>query len=99
MTLPSLRNLETIGLLFTLFPGLVTYLIVRLLTCRDSRLDAVQAILYGLAYTVLAHFFWAIAKWPGSYLPTPDIVGLGSTAIILGIGISVSLKYFAAHLN
>ena len=76
-----------------IFPGLVTYPIVRLLTSLDSKLDAAQAILHGLAYTLLAHFFWAIAKWPGSYLPTPDFVGLGSIASALGVAISVSIKY------
>lgn len=51
-----------------------------------------EAILQGLAYTLLAHALWAICQMPGSWLPTPDIVGLSLCAIFIGLLLSVAIN-------
>lgn len=92
MKLPSLSDEKALGLLFTLFPGLLTFLIVRLLTAREKKLDAVEAILHGLAYTLLVNLIWELLCWPGSYIPTSDIIGLGLTSVALAIGLSLAIN-------
>lgn len=87
LTLPSIGSLDTLGAVFALLPGLLTYVIVRALTARERKLDAIEAILHGLAYTLLVHAIWAILTlW--SWIPTPDMPGLSLCAI--GIGIVVA---------
>ena len=89
LSLPKLGSLDSLGILFALLPGLLTFLVVRELTARERKLETVEAVLHGLAYTLIVHAIWAILTLK-SWLPTPDIVGLSLTSIGLGIGVSVA---------
>lgn len=81
--LPDVGKLDSLGILFSLLPGLLTYVVQRALSGREQKLEAVDAILHGLAYTVLVHAVWAVlTMW--SWFPTPDIFGLCACAIALG---------------
>jgi hypothetical protein len=44
--------------------------------------------LWALAYTLLVHAIWEFAKLPGSWIPTPDIIGLSLSAVALGLTLS-----------
>jgi hypothetical protein len=86
--MPNIADLETLEVLFALLPGLVTFLVHKALTRRERNIDATEAVLWGLAYTLLVHALWVLAKLPGSLIPTPDIVGLSLTAVALGVALS-----------
>lgn len=88
MKLPDVGQVASLGILFTLLPGLITYLIVRAMTERGKKIDALEAVLNGLAYTLLVHAIWYFLTHIGSLIPTPDIVGLCLTAIGLGIAVA-----------
>jgi hypothetical protein len=83
--LPELGELESLGLLFTLLPGLLTYLTVRVLSAREEKIEAVETVLCGLAYTLVVHALWVGLKALGSWIPTPDLIGLSLTAVGLGL--------------
>jgi Family of unknown function (DUF6338) len=85
MNLPAIGPIDALGTLFVLLPGLVTFLVVRYLTTRERKIEATDAILQGLAYTLLANALWAAAKLFGSLIPTPDIVGLPLSGLLLGL--------------
>lgn len=70
----------------------MTYLVVRLCTGRERKIDVTEAILHGLAYTLLAHALWAICMMPGSVFPTPDIVGLPLCALFIGMTLSFAIN-------
>ena len=89
MSLTNLANFEVISLL----PGLVTYVIVHLLVSRTRKIETVDAILVGLAYTLVVHGIWHLLKLPGSVFPTPDIVGTTLVAVILGLGLSICANH------
>lgn len=61
-------------------------------TGRERKIDVTEAILHGLAYTLLSHALWAICQLPGSLIPTPDIVGLSFCAMAIGAGLSVAIN-------
>jgi len=86
--IPQLDDLRSLDLLFSLLPGLVTFLIHKALTRRERTIDPTEAVLWGLAYTLLVHALWVLAKLPGSLIPTPDIVGLSITSVFLGLVLS-----------
>ncbi len=88
MNLPSVGNVKSLELLFTLLPGLLTYLLVRSLTARERRVEATEAILHGLAYTLLVHAMWTVCTSIGTWFPTPDIVGLSLCSLLLGVVVS-----------
>lgn len=88
MQLPNLGRMQGLELLFTLLPGLLTYLLVRSLTARERRVDATEAVLQGLAYTLVVHAMWAVCTSVGSWIPTPDIVGLSLCAVVLAFIVS-----------
>ena len=88
MKLPSMPSLDSLGVLFALLPGLITLLLVRSLTVRGRKLDPAEAILHALAYTLLVHAIWAVLTGIGSFLPTPDLVGLSLCAVGLGLVLS-----------
>lgn len=81
-------KLDSLGLIFTLLPGLVALLVVRTLTAKDRKIEAVEAVLFGLAYTLPIHAIWTICKLLGSWVPTPDIVGLSITAVCFAFVVS-----------
>ena len=85
MNLPKFANLD---LLYSIFPGLVTYLIVHRLCSRERKLDSIDTILVSLAYTICIHSVWFLMKAGGSLIPTPDIVGLSLVSV--GFGLLVS---------
>lgn len=87
ISLPTVGKMETLGLLFSLLPGLLTYIVVRALTARERKLDAVEAVLHGLAYTVLVHALWALLTLK-SWIPTPEIVGLSFCSLAIGLMIA-----------
>jgi hypothetical protein len=87
--LPNVGQIESLGILFTLLPGLITYLVVRALTERGRKIDAIDAVLYGLAYTLVVHAIWYALTHVGSWIPTPDIIGLCLTAVALGIVVAI----------
>jgi hypothetical protein len=88
ISLPDVGHLDTLGVLFALLPGLVTVLIVRALTARSRKLDTVETVLQGLAYTLLVHATWVILKMIGSWIPTPDLAGLSLCSVALGVLVS-----------
>ena len=88
MSIPDTWSLESLGVLFALLPGFITFLLVRSLTARGRRIQATEAVLHGLAYTLLAHAIWAVLTSVGSLIPTPDLVGLPLCAIALGLVLS-----------
>jgi hypothetical protein len=79
--------MENLGLLFSLLPGLLTYIVVRALTARERKLDAVEAVLHGLAYTVLVHSLWELLTLK-SWIPTPDLAGLSLCSLVIGLTIA-----------
>lgn len=79
--LPDIGKIADVGILFVLLPGLLVFLIERMLTSRERKLETTEAILWGLAYTLLTHAVWTGFKWVGSIVPTPDLVGLTLSAI------------------
>lgn len=84
LNLPDIGKLDSLGILFSLLPGLLTLVVQRALSGREQKLEAVDAILHGLAYTVVVHAVWAVLTlW--SWFPTPDIFGLCACAIVLGV--------------
>lgn len=87
LSLPSVGKLESLGLLFSLLPGLLTYIVVRALTARERKLDAVEAVLHGLAYTVLVHALWELLTL-NSWIPTPDLVGISLCSLVIGLAIA-----------
>lgn len=88
MSLPELGKLDSLGLLFTLLPGFLTFFIFRAMSARGDKIEAIEAILSGLAYTLIIHAFWFGFKRLGSWFPTPDLVGLSLTAAGLGFGLA-----------
>ena len=82
--LPSVTGLDELGILFALLPGLLTYLVKHTLVARHESLAATKVVLWGLAYTMVDWAIWEAVKWPGSVLPTPDLVGLSLTAVAVG---------------
>ena len=82
--LPSVTGLDELGILFALLPGLLTYLVKHTLVARHESLSATKVVLWGLAYTLIDWAVWEGLKWPGSLLPTPDLVGLSVTAVAVG---------------
>jgi len=52
MALPDLGKIDSLGLLFTLLPGLLTFVIVHAMTARGQKIEPIEAVLYGLAYTL-----------------------------------------------
>lgn len=87
MDLPDIGKIESLGLLFTLLPGLLSYLVFRALAARADKIEAVEAILSGLAYTLVVHALWFGLKL-GSWIPTPDLLGLSVTAVGLGCSLA-----------
>lgn len=89
MDVIKLGKLDDLGVLYALLPGFIAYKIVHLLTAPGDKMEAVEAIVTGLAYTIASLLLWELLKLQGSYLPTPDYIGLPLTAT--GIGLAVSL--------
>lgn len=88
----EIGKLNTLGLLFALLPGFLTYVIVHALIKRGRKPEAVEAILHALAYTVVVHGLWAgVSPW----LPTttPEIVGVCVTAVILAVVMSALIHH------
>jgi hypothetical protein len=59
LKVPSAISAESIGILYALLPGVVTFLVARALTERAKKIEATEAVLYSLAYTLLVHALWA----------------------------------------
>ena len=89
MSLKNLANFEVISLL----PGLVTYVIVHLLSSRTKKMETVDAILIGLTYTLIIQGIWHLLKASGSLIPTPDVVGTTLIAMVLGLVLSVLINH------
>jgi hypothetical protein len=70
-----------------LLPGFLAYAVFHVIAYRSVKIEATNAVLNALGLTLLVHVFWFIAKWPGSLIPTPDIIGLTLTAIVVGIAL------------
>ncbi|GIW83413.1 MAG: hypothetical protein KatS3mg105_5220 [Gemmatales bacterium] len=84
VTIPDVNELEANGLLFALLPGFLTYVVVHALTNRERPLETVEAVLHALGYTLLVHaLWWMLTRW--SWLPTPDLVGLSLSALVVGL--------------
>jgi hypothetical protein len=86
--LPTPGAVDSLGLLFTLLPGLLTYVVVRALTARGEKIEPAEAILHGLAYTLVVHAIWFGLTALGSVIPTPDLIGLALTAVGLALGVA-----------
>ncbi len=88
MEFPSISIGGSVGLLFQLLPGLITFLVVRWLTARGRKIETAEAILHGLAYTLVVHAIWSFLTAIGSLIPTPDLMGLSLCAVGLGLAAS-----------
>ena len=86
MSLPPVNGLDELGILFALLPGLLTYLVKHTLVSRHEALSGIKVVMWGLAYTLVVWSIWELFKWPGAFLPTPDLVGLSACAVSLGAG-------------
>lgn len=86
-------KLTDLGIVSSLLPGLVAYLVVRQCTARERKIDVTEAILHALAYTLLSHAIWAICTSLGSLIPTPEIVGLTLCAVFVGLVVSVTTNH------
>jgi hypothetical protein len=69
----------------TLLPGLITYLVVKLLTARDEKIETADAIVKGLAYTVVAHAFWALLSKLEQFHDFPTLSGLVIISLTVGV--------------
>lgn len=78
--------------LLSLLPGLLTFTIVRALTSKERKLDAVEAVIFGLTYTFIAWCIWGTLCLR-SWIPTPTYIGLPIVAISMGIVISLLINY------
>jgi hypothetical protein len=76
------------NIIFTLLPGLVSYKIVQVLTNPSHKVEATEAVVTGLAYTLISHLMWNILKWPGSLIPTPEPIGIMLCSITVGLAVS-----------
>lgn len=85
---PTVGDWSSLGLLFALLPGLLTYVVHHALVYRNQRIEATHAVLWALAYTLLVHAFWELLKLPGSFIPTPDVIGLPLIAGAMGLLLS-----------
>ncbi len=92
MSLPNLGKFESLGILFTLLPGLVTYLIVHSLTAREKKHEAAEVILHALAYTLIVYAIWSFLTLKSCF-PTPDLLGLLLTAITFGLCFAILVNW------
>ncbi len=87
MEIPSLKSVQ---LLYALLPGLLVFVILRTLTSRDKRLDATEAVLYGLAYTLICN---AIVFTVTHYYPVvkevPEVALLSTVAVVFAFVLSI----------
>lgn len=81
-------NLNTLGTLWALLPGLLTFLIIRFLTERERKLEATEAILLGLGYTVLINFLYSVIAKVCDFSAIPSLSSLSILAICLGFTIA-----------
>lgn len=88
----NVGSLETLGTLFTLLPGLLTFLIVRFLTNREKKIEATEAILMGLGYTLIINV--VVRAIGGSDIGNVDtnLFSLTIVAITLALAVSLSIN-------
>jgi hypothetical protein len=85
--MPQIGQLDTLGVLYALLPGLIVFLVVRGLTARTRKIEAIEAVLHGLAYTLVVYALWDfLSQW--SLIPTPERLGLCLCAIAVGVCIA-----------
>jgi len=65
-------------------PGLVTFLVLRALTERSKKIEATEAVLYGLAYTLLVHAAWSLLSMTPAAV-VPAVAAEPLIALILGV--------------
>ncbi len=88
LKLPNAGSADALDFLFTLLPGLITFIVIRQLTSREQKSETTDVVIYSLCYTLIVHGIWQFLNiW--SSIPTPDLVGLPLTAVFLGVLISV----------
>lgn len=91
LKVPSTVTAESIGILYALLPGVVTFLVARALTERSKKIETTEAVLYALAYTLLVHAAWAfvVALFPAAE-------SAASIALpVLGVALGVLLAAMA----
>jgi hypothetical protein len=79
-----------------LLPGFLAYAVFCALQRRGDKLEATNAVLNALGLTLVVHITWYAAKSAGSIVPTPDVVGLTVTSIIVGLGLCYNDEYAIA---
>jgi len=82
--LPSLAAADSVGILYALLPGLVTFLVSRALTERAKKIEATEAVLYGLAYTLLVHAAWSLLAMT-RVAAVPAAAAEPLIAVVLGV--------------
>ena len=86
--MPKLGDLGDLGILFTLLPGFLTYLVQHALTSLHQRLETARLLLWSLAYTLIVNAIWYLASERVDSFLTSDLVGLTITAVLLGVVLS-----------
>ena len=84
MKLPSPASVDSVGILYALLPGLVTFLVSRALTERSKKIEATEAVLYGLAYTLLVHAAWSLLAMT-RVAAVPAAAAEPLIAVVLGV--------------
>lgn len=86
----NISSLNTLGTLFTLLPGLLTYLVVHFLTARERKLEATEAVLMGLGFTVIVNTLYAVAANFSKLPAEPNLPSLTIIALTIGLVVSIS---------
>lgn len=90
LEIPNPGEIETLGLIFTLSPGLICLFIIHSLTSRERKIEPVPVILHSLAYTLIVHAVWELLQFK-SCIPTKPIVGLPLTAVVVGLVLAAAV--------
>ena len=87
-------KIDELEVLAPLLPGLCTYIVVSAISqTENNKLEAVQAILHGLVYTLIVNAIYAFLLWLGNVtgfgLAAPEIFTLVCWALILAIVVTL----------
>lgn len=92
--LPFLEmKFDSLGPLFILLPGFLSYVIVHALCSRKKKHDTAEIVLHALVYTLIVNAIWQLLLIPKPIIPTPHLVGLSITALAVAIVASACINH------
>lgn len=85
MPAPNPADLDALGFLFAVLPGILAFLIIRQLCWRDRRIEPLEFVVYSLAYTLVIESIWQLLVSIGNWIPTPKTIGVTTTSIVFAV--------------